>query len=834
MHRHITFPLSVGLHSLFIWSTTFALQSERDLAPAAVARDQYGHPASKEWPMVGGDWSNSRYSAISQINKQSVERLSPAWISQKFDEGGTSRATPVVKDGILFVTAGRHIYALDAKTGARIWNYNSVPDGQRQDFTPTPEKGLELLNSPKGIPNGKGVGVGAGLLFVGLQDGHVIALRQKTGEFVWATQTGVDEPKKGQWASVAPTYSDGLVFSGLADGDHNQRGRLTALDAHTGRLVWQMFTVPGPSEPGHETWPSSNDTWRFGGGGVWTNPPVDPELGLVYFTAGNAVPAYAGDWRPGSNLYTCSVLAIEIKTGKLKWHYQLVHHDVFEADLGIPIVLYESQVDGYRRKALAVMRADGHLFNLDRETGQPILSVEERPVPQLASQKTSPTQPFPTAGESILMSCDDWKKERIPAGFALGCAFTAPAWPPPSSDPQNVLVPVPGAKGSLMAFSPQSGFFYAQGSSQLHWPRRSQDPYFLNVVGAIPGVKAYGELAAIDSRTGKIAWRKRMPANSLGGSPLVTAGGLMFRTSRDGRVEAYDAYTGDLLWQFQTESSGSGPPASYEINGEQYIAASIGPSIWAFKLGGTHPFAAPTSNSGPDENLSGALVEAEEIETTSLHRSLIQPGTRYFLDEFTFNPYRARVRAGTRVLFVNNGVLRHEIVAADNSWGTGPLSPTQEAWITFKTPGSYAYICKEHPWSHGQIVVAPADDLSATPEPRNHSAVASDSIEAQIKRGRMQFQKNCSGCHGDDLAGRAAAPALQGTAFISRWGGATVADLLENIRTTMPQAAAGTLERQIYLDIVAYLLKANNLIPDMKRLSDDPEVLKNTKVRTAR
>lgn len=835
MHRNNSLALGLGQAFLLLLALTSAAgHSAPKPTTVGLKRDDYSQAASRDWPMVGGDWSNSRYSALTQININNVSRLGAAWTSQKFGEGGTSRATPVVKDGVMFITAGRHVYAFEARTGASLWDYNSVPDTTKQDFTVTAENWVAALNSPKGVPNGKGVGVGEGLVFVGLQDGHVIALRQKTGELVWATQTGINQPKKGQWAAVAPTYSNGLVFTGLSDGDHNQRGRLTALNAGTGKLIWQMFAVPGPGEAGHETWQSSNEAWKFGGGGVWTNPPVDPELGLVYFTAGNAVPAYAGDWRPGANLYTCSVLAIDIKTGKLKWYYQLIHHDVFEADLGVPIVLYNTEVSGKMRKALAVMRADGHLFHLDRETGQPILPVEERPVPQLASQKTSPTQPFPIGGESILMSCDDWKREKIPAGFAVGCAFTPPAWPPPSTDPQNVLVPAPGAKGSLMAFSPQSGLFYAQGSSWLHWPRRSQDPYFLNAVGATPGLKAYGELAAIDNSTGKIAWKKRMPMSSLAGSPLVTAGGLMFRSSSDGTVEAYDARSGDVLWQFRTGTGGGGPAASYEIEGEQYIALSVGSAVWAFKLEGTPSSAPPPVTVSPEQEFPGPLVDTDEIETTSLHRSLIQPGARYFVDEFTFNPYRTRVKMGTKVTFVNNGTLRHEIVALDGSWSTGPLSATQEAWITFEKMGQHTYICKEHPWSYGQIVVVAEEAASISQAPTGTSKSDKESPAAQIANGRTQFQKNCSMCHGDDLAGRAAAPALLGRGFTERWGNAAIADLFENVRTTMPQAAPGSLDRQTYLNIVAYLLRSNDLISGSTALRDDIQELRNTKIGAPR
>src|SRR5581483_9181613 len=221
-------------------------------------------------------------------------------------------------------------------------------------------------NLIEGVPNSKGVGVGGGFVFVGLLDGRVIALAEKTGHLVWTQQTGIEQPKTGQWAAVAPSYVDGDVFTGLSDGDHHLRGRLVALDAKTGSKRWGIFSIPGPGEPGHETWPSFNETWKFGGGGVWTTPAVDRKLGLIYVTTGNAVPPFAGDWRPGNNLYTSSVLAVDLKTGKLRWWYQLVHHDVFEADVGSPVVLFDANIGGKVRKALAVLRADGYLFQLDR------------------------------------------------------------------------------------------------------------------------------------------------------------------------------------------------------------------------------------------------------------------------------------------------------------------------------------------------------------------------------------------------------------------------------------------------------------------------------------
>lgn len=771
--------------------------------------DNFQQPAARDWPTFGGDWSNTRYSSLTQINKQNVNQLGIAWISENFEESGRSRATPVVKAGVIYITAGRRVYAINGKTGTVLWRYKTVSDDPGAHAGALLEE-LSLL--PNGaVPNPRGVAVGQELVFVGLQDGRVIALRARTGELVWNQQTGIDQPKVGQWASPAPVFADGLVFSGLSNGDAKLRGRLTALASGSGDIRWQFFAVPGPGEPGHETWPSYNNSWKFGGGGIWTNAAVDLESGTVYAVTGNATPPYAGDWRPGDNLYTSSIIAVDTKTGTLKWHYQLVHHDVYEADLGTPVILYDTQVRGGMRKAVAVLRGDGYLFQLDRDTGEPIVEVRELPIPQDAFQRTSPTQPFPIHADSVGMSCDDWRKEGIPSGFRLECVWAPPAAPPPSRNAQNVLMPYPAVKGSAMAYSPQTGYFYVQARSMLHWSRRSQDPYYLYVGFNIPGVrrKSFGELAAIDRRSGKIAWRKPIAAETASNGVMATAGGLIFRSSRDGNVEAYDAHSGDSLWRFQTGIAGAlGPPVSYEIEGKQYVAVSMGPTLWAFKLGGRSSDAkAPIMPDEPTE-FAGVPVATDTIRTTSFH--LDDGGTgHYFVDEFQFNPYHARVLVGRKVLFANNGIMDHEIVARDGSWGTGPLSPGEEVWITFDKPGQFSYYCKQHPWTYGQVVAESASSKSSKAA-EDVKEMSMSFIDA-AKVGKQQFDKHCSTCHGADLSGRAPAPALSGSAFGLRWSGPMVSDLLQLIRRTMPPQSPGSLDQEKYLSIVAYILQANDL-----------------------
>lgn len=815
----------------------FALACTTENIPclSASTLDDFGHVASTNWPAIGGDWSNTHYSSLSKINVNNVNRLNGAWISRQFIDDAASWTPPVVKDGLMFVTAGRTIYALNARTGAQVWIYQTIADARPSDSTDATGPSGSAIASLTAAPNWKGVGLGEGLVFVGLQDGHVIALEETTGKLAWIVQTGIAERKNGQRAAVAPTYYDGRLFTGLSDGDYYQRGRVTALEARTGRKLWQIFTIPGPGEAGHETWSPTNDAWKFGGGGVWTSPTIDPELGLIYVTTGNAVPAFAGDLRPGNNLYTSSVLALDMATGAIKWYYQLVHHDVFEADLGTQLILYETKFHGISHKAVAAMRGDGYLFQLDRETGKPILPVEERSVPQLESQKTSLTQPFPVTGESFLKSCNDWKKEPIPAGFQVGCMWTPPASPPPSTDAQNVLAPTPWVKGSPMAYSPLTKYFYVNGISALNWPRRSQDPYFLNWSNTVPGIKSYVDLAAIDSATGKVVWKQPLPAGMFfNGGPIVTAGGLLFRASPDGNVQAFSAKTGERLWQFQTGmNNGGGSPASYEIDGEQYIAMSMGRAIWAFKLGGGISPAAPPKSADDLGQFTGPIVDTHDIETTSLQRSLIEPGIRYFVDEYTFNPYRARVRVGEPIVFVNNGSLTHEIVSLDGHWGTGPLSPTQQAWLTFDKPGEYTFICKTHPWSYGQLIVVPrqvaSNDQAADESPQ--SAVDLDKFQLRVQVGEASFAKHCAECHGADLRGRGAVPPLSGDNFMSHWDGQEIRSIFDRIRNTMPQSNPGSLDDVTYLDIAIYLLKSNNVFFGERERTADSQGLENTPIR---
>jgi plastocyanin len=306
----------------------------------------------------------------------------------------------------------------------------------------------------------------------------------------------------------------------------------------------------------------------------------------------------------------------------------------------------------------------------------------------------------------------------VKAPFVLDCGgFT-----PPYVDKHNVVAPYAPIAGSNrvtpMSFSPQTGYFYAQGTASVGRARRiSMDPWFRGNAPMLPDLlpPSVSVLAAIDSRTNRIAWKKELPAGGIGNSgPLTTAGGLLFRGDPSGTFQAWDAKTGDLLWQFQTGvGQARGPAMTYEVDGEQYVAVSMGTAVFAFKNGGTLPQQAPPRGGGgggrgggPGGGAAARGQETDEIETGTLVQSAERGvGRRYAVDEHAFNPLRARVKANTWLTFTNNGSIPHTIVANDGSFNTGTLKTAESTGVKLVKPGTYRYACKEHPWAIGELTV---------------------------------------------------------------------------------------------------------------------------------
>ena len=353
----------------------------------------------------------------------------------------SAEATPLVKDGIMYVVTGNDdVFALNAKTGEFKWERWSGIDQQITTVC------CGWLN--------RGLAMGEGMLFLGQLDANVVALDIKTGKEVW--KTPIEDWKNGYGVTSAPLYYDGIIYSGITGGEFGVRGRLTALDAKTGKILWRSYTLPAPGEVGADTWPAGTTHAMRGGASIWNTPALDPELGLVYFATGNCGPDYDGAMREGDNLFCASIMAIDAKTGAYKWHFQEVHHDIWDYDAASPVVLFDTAIDGQPRKALAEAGRTGWVYILDRTNGKPLVGIEEKPVPQEPRQKTAKTQPYPVGDATVPHA-----PSRCPA-------TTRPAASSSRSGIRPVLIQ-PGGQGgtnwSPMPYSPDTGFLYVPARS---------------------------------------------------------------------------------------------------------------------------------------------------------------------------------------------------------------------------------------------------------------------------------------------------------------------------------------------------------------------------------
>jgi alcohol dehydrogenase (cytochrome c) len=546
--------------------------------------------------------------------------------------------------------------------------------------------------------------MGEGLLFLGQLDGNVVALDAATGKVAW--KTPIERWENGYTITSAPLYYDGIVYSGISGGEYGVRGRMTALDAKTGAVLWRWFTLPAPGEPGSETWPPGTDHAMRGGGAIWSTPALDPDLGLLYFVVGNCGPDYDGSMREGDNLFCASMVALEAKTGKYRWHFQQVHHDIWDYDAASPVVLFDTMIDGRPRKGIAEAGRTGWVYLLDRTDGKPLIGIEERPVPQDPQQKTAKTQPYPV-GDATVPQC----AEPMPGYDEVGCIFT-PFWETP------VLIQPSGLGGtnwSPMPYSPDTGYFYVPGSVRTSAYARFASEYvrgsrYTSGTQTAPiGSPMTGTFTAIDGRTNRIVWQHKTPFRiGGGGGSTVTAGGLVFRGEPDGNFLALDAKTGAELWRFQTGFGADAPPVVYEEDGEQYVAiatggnqymgSAFGDAVWSFslkgKLGPLWPPPPPPTVAGP----FGPIATAVETVKIGDNNS-----------EYSYAPARNRIKVGTAVTFTNVGDIPHTATAAPPirgaGWDTGMLAKGESKVVRFEKEGIEYYICTPHPWMYGEIIV---------------------------------------------------------------------------------------------------------------------------------
>lgn len=656
-------------------------------------------PVGAEWLNNGGNLGNERYSTLDQINADNVKDLKAAWVTHLGSGLGAKyslEVTPIVQNGVMYVTSGNDdAFAYDAKTGDIIWQYNSGLDQSVSDIC-------------CGWDN-RGVALGDGMLFLGQLDGNFVALDQKTGKVVWKTL--IEDWHDGYGITSAPLYYNGVVYTGISGAEFGVRGRLTALAAKTGQELWRFYTVPEQGQIGGDTWPADNNAFQRGGASVWQTPAIDPDLGLIYFATGNASPDYDGSLRPGDNLFTSSIVALNLD-GTYAWHFQEVHHDIWDYDAPGAVVLFDTTLNGQPRKALAQAGKTGWVYILDRTDGTPLIGIDEQAVKQEQHQLTSATQPIPQ-GDAFVPQCS----KPIPGIPVSGCIFQ-PFW-----DAARLITPgvLGGDNWAPISYNPMTGYLYVVGTyyplllTRVPFDYAPGKRFDGGRPGTVPGTVRSGTLTAIDATTNKIAWQKEMkyPLGE-GSGTMTTAGGLVFHGEPDGNFQAYDAKTGDLLWNWQTGSGADAPPVTYEIDGVQYVTIAAGgnqlagspngDTLWTFSLKGDdriHQFDAPKPPTTVID-FSGTPTQTNSVA----------------LNEYSFTPSRVTVAAGTEVTFTNAGAITHTATQADGIWDTGDIRPGASSTITFTVPGTYTYICTPHPWMIGEVQVTDADgNAPSTPTP---------------------------------------------------------------------------------------------------------------------
>ena len=560
----------------------------------AFERDALVAAPTANWPTNGGNWYNQRYSPLTQIDRGNVAGLKGVWRTRLRGSGvGTQysgEAQPIVYDGVVYVVTGADdVFAIGIESGEILWSYAANLD---------PANDVVCCGWTS-----RGVGLGDGKVFVGQLDGKLVALEQKTGTVAWSVQA--ERWQDGLTITSAPLYYDGLVITGFAGAEYGIRGRVKAFDAKSGGLVWTFYTIPGPGELGHDTWPQDNDLWMHGGASVWQTPAVDPELGLIYFSTGNPGPDYNGGVRAGDNLFSASIVALDAKTGRYRWHFQQVHHDLWDYDGPSPVVLFDLQLNGAQRKGIAQPSKTGWVYILDRTDGTPLIGIDERPVPQEPRQATAATQPFPRGDSFVPQSI-----AVAPEGFTLvngGRIFT-PFW----TDREVPIKPSfgGGANWPPSSYDPKTGLLYVCAQDRVGVfkadPLSEQRPaagerYVAGMFGA-SSLPNFGVFAALDLHTNTLVWQQQWADPCYSGS-TTTAGGLTFVGRNDGRLTALQSDTGRKLWEFQTGAGMNAPVSVFQHAGKQYVVAYSagnlfagsprGDSVWLFGLDGTLPPASP-------------------------------------------------------------------------------------------------------------------------------------------------------------------------------------------------------------------------------------------------
>jgi len=567
---------------------------------------------ASEWPAYGRDPGGTKYSPLDQINTRNVSALVRVW-SYHTGERGTWENTPIVVGGVMyFATQKNRVVALEPETGKELWTYDPKSTGVSE------HRGVSYWPGGSGTKPRIILATEARLIALDAKSGKPAVDFGDNGEVNLRTGVADDYPKAHYAITSPPAIYKGLIILGPSVQEGPSKGPSgdpRAFDARTGKLVWRFHAVPRPGEPGNETW--GPDGWKDRAGpSSWGAMTIDTERGLVFIPMGNPADSFYGGDRKGMNLYANSVVALDAPTGKLRWYFQTVHHDLFDFDMAAPPSLIEATVNGRRVPAVAEFSKNGLLFVLDRLTGKPVWGVEERPVPpsDVPGEQAWPTQPFPIKPPPLTrLSMTKEELSNISPEAHAYCLeqfekLTAPGPYAPFSVKEPRLVfpsSMGGADWAGVSYDPKLGYIFANASNIGQTgqmvanppgspvPFRNQGAYtrFMDKDGYPCNQPPWGELSAVDTHTGDVAWRiplgsfdeleakglKNTGAINLGGS-IATAGGVLFiAATADGKFRAFESRTGKELWVTKLDSVGNATPITYRgSNGKQYVAIVAG------------------------------------------------------------------------------------------------------------------------------------------------------------------------------------------------------------------------------------------------------------------
>ncbi|HYW44274.1 MAG TPA: PQQ-dependent dehydrogenase, methanol/ethanol family [Bryobacteraceae bacterium] len=492
------------------------------------------------WLTYSGNYSGQRYSALSQITAANVARLKPAWVYQTADSS-KFETSPIIADGIVYISEPpTGAAALDARTGRPLWSYRREMPRDIRPCCGEVNRGLAILGDT---------------LFLGTLDAHLVALDMRTGKVRW--DVAVADYKTGYAVTVAPLALKDRIIVGIAGGEYGVRGYLDAYDPETGNRLWRFWTVPGPGEPGHETW--AGESWKTGAATTWVTGSYDPAANLIYWGTGNPGPDYNGDIRRGDNLYAASLIALDAATGKLKWHFQFTPHDVHDWDSTHVPVLADLAVRGATRGVVMVANRNGFYYVLDRLTGEFLAGT------QFAKQTWA--SGIDSRGKPVILP---GKAPTEEGNIVYPGMHGGTNWFSPSYSPKTGLFYVATREEGTRFYIDKSK--YAAGQ----W-------YAGGGIAGIPGVEPGGWIRALHADTGQLAWEFKLHSPPWAGL-LSTAGGVVFGGTSEGYFLALDAATGKPLWRFPTGGAIFANPVSFLLGGKQHVAIAAGHALFVFAL----------------------------------------------------------------------------------------------------------------------------------------------------------------------------------------------------------------------------------------------------------